>query len=106
MARDASDATPIESRDQLVAAIEEGCKPAERWRIGTEHEKFGFRVDDLRPVPYDGPRGIRALLEGMERLSAGSRSSTAATSSGSPTRSAAAPSRWSPAASSSSPARR
>src|SRR5262245_42460546 len=68
MARDASDATPIESRDQLVAAIEVGCKPPENWRIGTEHEKFGFRVDDLTPVPYEGPRGIRRLLEAMEGL--------------------------------------
>jgi glutamate--cysteine ligase len=68
MARDASDATPIESRDQLVAAIEEGCKPPDRWRIGTEHEKFGFRVEDLTPVPYDGPRGIKRLLEAMEFL--------------------------------------
>ncbi len=64
MARDQTDATPIESRDQLVAAIDAGCKPCERWRIGTEHEKFGFYRDSLRPVPYGGPRGIRALLEG------------------------------------------
>jgi glutamate--cysteine ligase len=68
MARDASDATPIESRDQLVAAIAAGCKPASEWRIGTEHEKFGFRKDDFSPVPYDGPRGIKRLLEAMEGL--------------------------------------
>ena len=51
MARDASDATPIESRDQLVEALESGCKPREQWRVGTEHEKFGFRRDDYRPGP-------------------------------------------------------
>jgi glutamate--cysteine ligase len=68
MARDASDSTPIESRDQLVAWMEEGGKPAPDWRIGTEHEKFGFHVEDFTPVPYEGPRGIRRLLEAMEGL--------------------------------------
>jgi glutamate--cysteine ligase len=68
MARDASDATPIESRDQLVEALAAGGKPASEWRIGTEHEKFGFHVADNSPVAYEGPRGIRQLLEGMEGL--------------------------------------
>ena len=61
------DAAPITSKRQLVEYLEAGCKPRERWRIGTEHEKFVFRTDDLRPVPYDGPRGIGALLQGMTR---------------------------------------
>jgi glutamate--cysteine ligase len=65
MARDASDTTPIESRDQLVSWIEKGCKPSLAYRIGTEHEKFPFYRADHAPVPYDGERGIRALLEGM-----------------------------------------
>jgi len=68
MARDVSDATPIESRDQLVAALESGCKPKSEWRVGTEHEKFGFYRADLTPVPYEGDRGIRRLLEVMEGL--------------------------------------
>jgi glutamate--cysteine ligase len=68
MARDASDATPIESRDQLVELIASGSKPPAEWRVGTEHEKFGFYLDDFRPVPYEGPRGIRRLLEAMEGL--------------------------------------
>ncbi|MBL8671949.1 MAG: glutamate--cysteine ligase [Alphaproteobacteria bacterium] len=55
----------IERRDQLVAWFESGSKPRSRWRIGTEHEKFGFRLSDLRPMPYDGRDGIRALLEGL-----------------------------------------
>jgi glutamate--cysteine ligase len=42
MARDASDATPIESRDQLVETLTSGAKPKSAWRVGTEHEKFGF----------------------------------------------------------------
>src|SRR6266550_7896330 len=68
MARDASDATPIASRDQLVEVLESGSKPREQWRVGTEHEKFGFRREDFGPVAYDGPRGIKRLLEAMEGL--------------------------------------
>lgn len=60
--------TPIHDRRQLVEYLAEGGKPAAEWRIGTEHEKFGFRFDDLRPLDYDGPRGIRALLEGLTRF--------------------------------------
>lgn len=68
MARDIVDLTPIEGRDALVGWIEAGCKPAQSFRIGTEHEKFPFYTRDLSPVPYDGSRGIRALLEGMQGL--------------------------------------
>jgi glutamate--cysteine ligase len=68
MARDQVDMTPVETRDELVAWFEAGCKPKARFRVGTEHEKFAFTVDDHRPVPYGGPRGIRALLEGMQLL--------------------------------------
>jgi len=56
---------PIESRDQLAEYLESGCKPAADWRIGTEHEKFGYCRDTLLPLPYDGPRSIRAMLEGL-----------------------------------------
>ena len=55
----------IEDRRQLVEFLEKGCKPREDWRIGTEHEKFPFLTDSLEPVPYDGERSIRALLEGL-----------------------------------------
>jgi glutamate--cysteine ligase len=68
MARDQIDMTPVERRDELVAWLEQGCKPKAEWRIGTEHEKFPFTVHRHNPVPYDGPRGIRALLEGMQLL--------------------------------------
>ena len=56
---------PIEDFAQLAELIESGCKPKSDWRIGTEHEKFGYLTDTLAPVPYDGPRSIRALLEGL-----------------------------------------
>jgi len=53
----------IESRDQLLAPFIAGCKPPEAWRIGTEHEKIGFCLDTLRPIPYEGERSIRRVLE-------------------------------------------
>lgn len=56
---------PIESRDDLAEYLASGCKPKADWRIGTEHEKFGYCEDTLRPLPYDGPRSIKAVLEGL-----------------------------------------
>jgi glutamate--cysteine ligase len=56
---------PITGAGQLVEFLEQGCKPRDAWRIGTEHEKFPFLTDTLTPVPYDGPRSIRAMLEGL-----------------------------------------
>ena len=56
---------PITDKAQLVAYLEAGCKPRGDWRIGTEHEKFGFTLDDLKPLPYGGGRGVAALLEGL-----------------------------------------
>ena len=60
--------TPITDRAQLVDYIASGEKPRADWRIGTEHEKFGFRLDDLRPPSFDGDRGIEALLKGLTRF--------------------------------------
>ena len=58
---------PITSKRQLVDYLAAGSKARRDWRIGTEHEKFGFTWGDQRRLPYDGPRGIRALLEGLAR---------------------------------------
>ena len=60
--------TPITDHRQLVDVLASGEKPREAWRIGTEHEKFGFRLDDLRPPTFDGERGIEALLKGLARF--------------------------------------
>lgn len=57
---------PIERHEQLAEYLAKGCKPKEDWRIGTEHEKFGYCKDTLRPLPYDGPRSIKAMLEGLQ----------------------------------------
>ena len=60
--------TPITDPRQLAEVLASGEKPREAWRIGTEHEKFGFRLDDLRPPTFDGERGIEALLKGLTRF--------------------------------------
>ena len=59
---------PISSRADLVAFIAAGCKPRADWRVGTEHEKFVYSLRDHKPLPYDGPCSIRALLQGMTRF--------------------------------------
>ncbi|MGR3453443.1 glutamate--cysteine ligase [Pseudooceanicola sp.] len=56
---------PIERHEQLAEYLAAGCKPKADWRIGTEHEKFGYCKDSLKPIPYDGPRSVRAVLEGL-----------------------------------------
>src|SRR5277367_5402188 len=70
-----ADSTPITTLKQLADHIAGGCKPAEQFRIGTEHEKFGFRLDDLTTPPYqpaDGqPGSIRRLLEGLNNYGGG-----------------------------------
>jgi glutamate--cysteine ligase len=60
-----ADATPITSVRQLADYLASGCKPPADFRIGTEHEKFGFRLADLLPPPYQ-PDGIAALLTAMQ----------------------------------------
>jgi len=59
---------PVTDKRQLAEYLAAGCKPRAQWRIGTEHEKFAFNLQDLRTLPYDGPAGIRAVLEGMTRF--------------------------------------
>lgn len=57
--------TPITDRRDLVEYLAAGGKPADRRRIGTEHEKFAFRRSDKRPLPFDGPGGVEELLRGF-----------------------------------------
>ena len=68
MARDVVDETPVENTDVLINWIAEGCKPETEFRIGTEHEKFGFRLGSNESIPYEGDNGIEALLRSMETL--------------------------------------
>ena len=60
--------SPITDRRALVEYLAAGARAKADWRIGTEHEKFGFRLDDLRPPTFDGERGIEALLKGLVRF--------------------------------------
>ena len=55
----------VEDRDELFSIFSGGEKPPERWRIGTEHEKFVYRIADHRAPSYDEPGGIRDLLNGL-----------------------------------------
>ena len=56
---------PIEHPGQLADYMASGCKPADQWRIGTEHEKFGWLTANRQPLPYEGPASVRAILEGL-----------------------------------------
>ena len=60
--------SPVTDRRELVEYMATGARPRADWRIGTEHEKFGFRLDDLRPPTWEGAHGIGVLLEGMTRF--------------------------------------
>jgi glutamate--cysteine ligase len=65
----AEKASPIiTDKAQLVAFHASGARAPEAWRIGTEHEKFGFRWEDLRPPTFEGEHGIEALLKGLTRF--------------------------------------
>ena len=66
MARDTTDQTPIRSLADMAEYLADGCKPKEKFRIGTEHEKFVFFTADNSPVPYFGEASISALLNGMQ----------------------------------------
>ena len=55
----------IERPEQMIDYIASGCKSKEDWRIGTEHEKFGYCKDTLQPLAYEGERSIVAVLKGL-----------------------------------------
>ncbi|PJN96616.1 glutamate--cysteine ligase, partial [Amaricoccus sp. HAR-UPW-R2A-40] len=63
--RSQSGGGPIERQEQLAEYLASGCKPEADWRIGTEHEKFGYDLANHLPLPYEGPCSIRAMLEGL-----------------------------------------
>lgn len=63
-----SSTEPVTHASQLAEYIEQGARPVEQWRIGTEHEKFVHRLEDFAPLTYAGERGIGAFLTGMQRF--------------------------------------
>jgi len=60
--------TVVTSKSDLVEYLASGCKPRDKWLIGTEHEKFAYRLDDLRPLDYDGDQGVRIMLDKLTRF--------------------------------------
>ena len=60
-------ASEIEQVSELLDYMASGSRPADQWRLGTEHEKFGFTTEDLRPLPYAGQRGIQAILTALAK---------------------------------------
>ena len=58
----------IEDYQQLVSYLEEGCKPIYEWRIGTEHEKFGYIKKNKKPLKYFGENGILSIFQGLVNL--------------------------------------
>jgi glutamate--cysteine ligase len=56
---------PLSDKQQMIDWIAKGAGPADTWRIGTEHEKFLFYRNDLRPVTYDGENGVRVMLNNL-----------------------------------------
>ena len=66
MGKDIDTDQQIGDKRILIEYLEQGCRPKSQWRIGTEHEKIGYRLDDLSPLPYEGEFGIRAMLEGLQ----------------------------------------
>lgn len=59
---------PLTEKEQLISYFVQGCKPKDQWRIGTEHEKFVFYTDSLKPVPYETKKGIGAFLKQMTQF--------------------------------------
>ena len=56
----------VEHYDQLVQYLSDGCKPRSDWKVGTEHEKFGFFKDTLKPIPYNGKGSVKSLLVSLK----------------------------------------
>jgi glutamate--cysteine ligase len=70
MSLDARTGQSREVRDvgELVAWFRERERPREDWKVGLEHEKVLLRAGTLDPVPYDGDRGVAALLHAFSRF--------------------------------------
>ena len=50
------------NKEQLISKLSNGCKKKKEWRIGTEHEKFGFRKNDLSPINFHNIQEIFSTL--------------------------------------------
>ena len=59
---------PLTDKKLLTDYLSQGVKVRDAWRIGTEHEKFAYRLSDFTPLAYDAEPGIRQILEGLKRF--------------------------------------
>ena len=57
------DTHPLTTLEQCLDYFRAAETPAREHRVGLEHEKFLYPVKDPSAVPYEGPSGIRAVLE-------------------------------------------
>jgi glutamate--cysteine ligase len=64
----AGDGAPIETKADLIRLFERGERPRADWKIGTEHEKFVFRLGGHGQPSWDEPNGIRDLLTAFGRF--------------------------------------
>ena len=62
------DSEPVTNKNMLVEYLASGCKTPEKWRIGTEHEKFLYLLEDNSPLKYSGARGIEEFLKKLQRF--------------------------------------
>jgi glutamate--cysteine ligase len=53
---------PIERDEDLFLVFTRSEKPRDRWRVGTESEKFAVHGEDLSPLVYEGPQGIEGIF--------------------------------------------
>lgn len=68
MGASTSSGEPLTDKKALIDYLAQGVKPRDAWRIGTEHEKFAYRLSDCSPLAYDSEPGIRQILEGLKRF--------------------------------------
>jgi glutamate--cysteine ligase len=55
----------VETKADLIRYFEDGAKPRERWRVGTEYEKIAVSADDGRAMPFSGERGVERMLRAL-----------------------------------------
>ena len=65
MSAESTSDKPIASYDDLLSLFHAAIKLPSAFRCGAEMEKFGV-YDDGAPTPYEGERGVRALLEDLK----------------------------------------
>jgi glutamate--cysteine ligase len=53
---------PVEDKAALVRYFENGGKPREKWRVGTEYEKVAVSAQDGRALAFSGPHGVEVIL--------------------------------------------